>query len=605
MAANFWLSSHRDEWLLDESRLRAERLNDLQSISELEYQKLMAFFALYISELGKRCKVKRHVISTAIVYFRRFYSNFPFQCVDPCLLAPTCFYLATKVDEFALFAINIVIKNCNDLCEQWPFVGDRNGKFPYDQALIFELEFYLLEVMDCSLIVYEPYRPMVEYLSNDDFNRSDKDGDIWSDEERKKLEYNSWCLINDTYSSDMCICHPPHLIALGVIFIVMLRENKTNTLRWFARLDLELELLSDVLRNIQELQRNILDDFKERVLDCIPGILKKIPKPVIKEVDDRRTAQNVHDSYRPGKRQYIQHDRNNPHEITKKSRIVAQNNQTTNNNLMKHAGRKPNNQQHFQQNMVSSSQNSGYSMNQNMRMNHQMNNHNMNQNDNASSQFRTRQQFAGGDQQQQQINQVHFDPNWTNNDNQKVSQSHTDILKRQQQQQQQHHHHHHQQQQQAHMPPPQQQQTMYLGGLNSSMANSQVTSSTNYRQMQSNVQQNPNQITSQLTMHNQQNNIHRVPQTKLPHNINNLNNNNNNLIGSGVSSSIRQMTNHNTNNNNPHYNQIYNNNNHNLHPSQINSNMMRPTDDSNQFTNNNNMINHPMNTHNISHLQKK
>ncbi len=53
---------------------------------------------LVLQSLGENLKVRQQVIASAIVYFRRFYSKYSLKCIDPLLLAPTCLFLATKVE---------------------------------------------------------------------------------------------------------------------------------------------------------------------------------------------------------------------------------------------------------------------------------------------------------------------------------------------------------------------------------------------------------------------------------------------------------------------------------------------------------------------------
>ena len=43
-------------------------------------------------------------------------------------------------------------------------------EFPYRANHILECEFYLLENMDCCLVVYQPYRPLVQFVQGIDKN---------------------------------------------------------------------------------------------------------------------------------------------------------------------------------------------------------------------------------------------------------------------------------------------------------------------------------------------------------------------------------------------------------------------------------------------------
>ena len=73
---------------------------------EKEYQKIIIFFANFIQTLGEQLKLRQQVIATAMVYFKRFYSQNNLNCVDPLLLAPTAIFLASKVKFlYARYAI--------------------------------------------------------------------------------------------------------------------------------------------------------------------------------------------------------------------------------------------------------------------------------------------------------------------------------------------------------------------------------------------------------------------------------------------------------------------------------------------------------------------
>jgi len=90
MAGNFWQSSHCAQWLLDKVDLARERANDLATLSEDEYTKIMIFYASFIQVLGEQLKLRQQVIASATVFFKRFYAINELHCVDPLLLSHLC-----------------------------------------------------------------------------------------------------------------------------------------------------------------------------------------------------------------------------------------------------------------------------------------------------------------------------------------------------------------------------------------------------------------------------------------------------------------------------------------------------------------------------------
>lgn len=134
---------------------------------------------LVIQVLGEHLKLKQQVIATATVYFKRFYARNSLKCIDPLLLAPTCILLASKVEEFGVISNNRLITTCQSVgmnhysyteskmsCAdflKFLTVKSKFGyaypqEFPYRANHVLECEFYLLENMDCCLVVYQPYR---------------------------------------------------------------------------------------------------------------------------------------------------------------------------------------------------------------------------------------------------------------------------------------------------------------------------------------------------------------------------------------------------------------------------------------------------------------
>ncbi|XP_057310724.1 cyclin-C-like [Hydractinia symbiolongicarpus] len=260
MAGNFWLSSHNQQWILTEEELASELANDLKTLSEEEYRKLQIFFSHFIQSLGECLKLRQQVIATATVYFKRFYSRTSLKCVDPLLLAPTCLYVASKVEECGLMSNTRLLNACNTICKN-KYNYAYPMEYPYRINQILECEFYLLEIMDCCLIVFHPYRPLTKYVSD-----MAQEGSI--------LPY-AWRVVNDSLRSDVSLLYPPYMIALAAIYMACVFE-KRDCQQWFSELNVNMERILEIVRRIlslYEIWRNF-DEKKE-----VPGLLMKMPKP--------------------------------------------------------------------------------------------------------------------------------------------------------------------------------------------------------------------------------------------------------------------------------------------------------------------------------------
>lgn len=263
MAGNFWQSSHYQQWILDKQDLVRERQLDLQVLSEEEYQKIFIFFSNFIQVLGEQLKLKQQVIATATVYFKRFYSRNCLKSIDPLLLSPTCVFLASKVEEFGVISNSRLITTCQTVLKN-KLNYAYSQEFPYRTNHILECEFYLLENLDCCLIVFQPYRPLLQLVQ-----------DIGQHEDQ--LLALAWKIVNDSLRTDLSLLFPPYQIAIGCLQIacVILQKDLKS---WFAELNVDIDKIQEISKYIINLFElwNSYDERKD-----IQILLNKMPKPKI------------------------------------------------------------------------------------------------------------------------------------------------------------------------------------------------------------------------------------------------------------------------------------------------------------------------------------
>ena len=262
MAGNFWQSSHYQEWLLEKQEIELGRQADLSHFQSSEdLQKIFIFFSNFIQSLGGEIlKLRQQVISTAIVYFRRFYYRNSLGDADPLLLCPTCVRLASQVEECGVISTNQLVEKCKLLMRnKYGQIFKKN--YPYTAAKIVECEFLLLEMLDCCLIVYHPYRPLTQYIM--DMGQKDS------------LLPTAWKIVNDTYRCDVCLMYPPYLVALACIHMAAV-VSKKDVKAWFSELSVDMGKVLEITTQILELYRlwKRHDEAKE-----MPELIERLPKP--------------------------------------------------------------------------------------------------------------------------------------------------------------------------------------------------------------------------------------------------------------------------------------------------------------------------------------
>jgi cyclin-C len=215
MAANYWTSTQRQFWLFTREKL-ADIWDDLAERDLAIFQQFggipdRRFIRIYLKEqlvrLSKRLATRQQALATCLVYVHRYLVSNPIYTVNPYLLLSTAYYLASKTEE-APHHIRLVIAEARQL---WPeFITG-------DVSRIGEMEFSLISEMRSQLIVWHPYRTLLDLRDNSSLELSTGEVNL------------AWSIINDSYMTDLPLTCPPHLIAVTALFLaIVLPPNKTS-----------------------------------------------------------------------------------------------------------------------------------------------------------------------------------------------------------------------------------------------------------------------------------------------------------------------------------------------------------------------------------------
>ena len=144
-------------------------------------------------------------------------------------------------------------------------------EYPYQIKHILECEFYLLEVMDCCLIVYHPYRSLDMYTREFSIDQ--------------QLFEAAWRIINDSLKTDAPLLYPPYEIALACLLLAASHRDKTNVLKQYmieAQIDVErIYEVVKLLLKYYDLMSTYDAELNTNEGKQIKEILSKIPKPKI------------------------------------------------------------------------------------------------------------------------------------------------------------------------------------------------------------------------------------------------------------------------------------------------------------------------------------
>jgi cyclin C len=226
MSADYWVSSQRAHWQFTKDQLNSLRTKIIiwekqKIVNNTLYVRYDTNMRLYIhqliAKLGRRLMLRQIVLSTAEVYITRFLTRVSLIEINIYMLIATSIYLSCKICECPQHIRTILSESRN--C--WPeFISG-------DFTKLAEFEFYLIEELDCDLIIYHPYnslKQLVEVLGKE----SDSNKDVLKDNEgQRNIKYrldltdaeieNTWQVINDSYITDLPLLYPPHIIAIAAL----------------------------------------------------------------------------------------------------------------------------------------------------------------------------------------------------------------------------------------------------------------------------------------------------------------------------------------------------------------------------------------------------
>ena len=106
--------------------------------------------------------------------------------------------------------------------------------FLYDMEDLLEMEFAILVGLKYDLIVYHPYKPMMQYLGEMKMN---------------DCLQMAQDIVNDTYRLDLPLLHPPYVIAIASIYMACNFLEKDYR-PWFKTLNISQDTIIEITREL-------------------------------------------------------------------------------------------------------------------------------------------------------------------------------------------------------------------------------------------------------------------------------------------------------------------------------------------------------------------
>ena len=249
-------------WLFTPEEV-AETPSRLDGISYDLEARVIAKSAHFIHDAGRALSVPQLTMSTACIFFQRFYMLEPMIDHHPPDVAVACLFLACKTQETHKRLRDVIhwshkvrTRNTKDFPDGHDLYEDSPGFFE-EKNKVLDKERELLRVLNFDLTVDPPYRHM--WLLAKTFLSSNP-------EIRTLLTQTAWNFLNDSFRSYLPIMYDSREIATAALFLAAkmhdfeLPDGKGRNERG-ERLKAWHELFGCDLKRITEIGNRILDIY--------------------------------------------------------------------------------------------------------------------------------------------------------------------------------------------------------------------------------------------------------------------------------------------------------------------------------------------------------
>jgi len=237
MAGNYWTSSQYKRWLLTKEELSRRR----DEAAPREAAAVRAVVVQVLQQLGARMRYHPAVVATATTYFQRFYAT-PHASVlthDPLQLAPTCLYLAAKVEEMGQPQPDAIFEKLHAMLADTQDALLRSMTTPrLATAEMFACEIELLEHLAVDLVVFHPQSDLRSFAEQ---NRA----------VAPEIEDTALAVLSDVQASDAGLVYPPFIVALAALYCASVAHGAGA----------ELEAWLDELNLHHRVTRQCIDDI--------------------------------------------------------------------------------------------------------------------------------------------------------------------------------------------------------------------------------------------------------------------------------------------------------------------------------------------------------
>lgn len=241
------------QWLFKESdmELTPSRIEGMSAQEEVSNRRKGINF---ITQVGISLKLDQITLATASIYLQRFYMRHPLQIggkgAHHYQIAATAVYVAYKTKENPRKMHELIIA-VSRVAQKDPnlMIDEQSKEFWKWRETIQHHENLMLEVLCFDLDIGLPYHPLYEFLK------------LYQIQENKRLRNIAWAVVNDSFTTILCLLVQPQSVAGGALYIglnhakIKLDDDEYGR-SWWEQLGLDVEEMAVVIEMMLQTYEN-------------------------------------------------------------------------------------------------------------------------------------------------------------------------------------------------------------------------------------------------------------------------------------------------------------------------------------------------------------
>ncbi|KAI1702098.1 cyclin-K [Ditylenchus destructor] len=243
-----------NHWLFTQKQLEDNPSRKF-NIGETEEEDLRREGVKIILDVGKELKLMQNpTLSTASVFFHRFYMFHSFTEFPKHLTALGCLFLAGKVEETP--------KKCKDICTAAVkvFPLEFTSKTLIEDVM--SLERVLLQTVRFDLHVEHPYPFLLQYAKALKENVSEE-----ADKELiAQAVQHAWAFVNDSASTTLCLQWEPEVVAISMLYMAIK----------LAKMEVQSETLDDQWWEMRVPLQRLVNQLHCKQLMPAPNLIRSL-----------------------------------------------------------------------------------------------------------------------------------------------------------------------------------------------------------------------------------------------------------------------------------------------------------------------------------------